>query len=207
MFACISSPTPTPQLAPSPPNKWSFWHNRNSFPCGLGSLFIRGVATITEPVWPGSILTPSPTRLFGRWIFFCASWKFWRKTEIQLRNIIIKLHSNCLWIVTILRNYTGDTFRAGNSTFNWRSFRFPRIFAFLRKLELQVLRKLSARECWRPRMCKSLETQFEICRSHMEVYFFCNIFKCHIDINIFPPVKVFSAENVAIPAVKKGVTS
>ena len=42
MFACISSPSPTPQLAPSPPNKWSFWHNRNSFPCGLGSLFIRG---------------------------------------------------------------------------------------------------------------------------------------------------------------------
>ena len=37
----------------------------------------------------------------------------------------------------------------------------------------------------------------------MEVYFFCNIFKCHIDINIFPPVEVFSAENVAIPAVKK----
>ena len=60
---CVYLPqtTPNPPLAPLPPNKWSFWHNRNSFPCGLGSLFIRGVATTIEIASPPPC--PKPTML------------------------------------------------------------------------------------------------------------------------------------------------
>ena len=92
---CLRVSPPTPQLAPSPPNKWSFWHNRNSFPCGLGSLFIRGVASVTrlniDPL-------PHPT-FWSLDIFLC-------QLEIlkENRNPIKKYHHK------VFKNYTATAF-------------------------------------------------------------------------------------------------
>ena len=48
-------------------------------------------------------------------------------TAMRLATVIILRNYN---IVVILRNYAGDTFRAGSSAFSWRGFRFPRIAIF-----------------------------------------------------------------------------
>ena len=176
MFACISSSSPTPQLAPSPPNKWSFWHNRNSFPCGLGSLFIRGVATITEPVWPGSILTPSPARLFGRWKFFCPSWKFWRKTELQLWNIILmclkttqQLPLNCDDFAELYRGH----FSCRQLYLQLAQLQISQDFCIFAKTRIAGFAKTFCQRMLAPaNVQKFIDTIWNLSQSHGSLFFF-----------------------------------
>ena len=156
-------------------------------------------------MWPGSILTPSPTRLFGRWIFFCASWKFWRKTEIQLRNIIIRclkttqqLPLNCDDFAELYRGH----FSCRQLYLQLAQFQISQDFCIFAKTRIAGFAKTFCQRMLAPaNVQKFIDTIWNLSQSHGSLFFW-NIFTCHININI-PTCRSLLCRKCCHPCGKK----